>query len=1652
MSKINTNMAGVTTLYHLRNKEEGLNKALERISSGLRLNHASDDAAGASIVNRMTSQIKGLEAAIRNAADAISLTQTAEGAIEEVTQILHRMRELSVQSANGVYTGQDRQAIQNEVGALQEELHRIAESSTFNGVKMLNGDFLDTTFQVGFNPNDTATLSIEDVKPTGLGEYVLSTSNTNAENYLQEESTPVAAGTTDNHIASEGTTVSLRLAEASSLSVYTVNQTVSGNAITGLGSASLKSFVDADTGSTGAFSIETADGQVTNVDSSRFQIDAGTGQITLAAGSTGLDFEAAASASGNNTYNFKVVYTNSDGVKFKENVSLSLTNNLNVSGASTVAVKTNTADNTPDATLSIDQLSTDLLLQAKRFGMTETNGVIDDTNFTGRFRVQSNLQGVILDSDTGSLTFKTANNLSNTTRLLTTDNQSVTVEMLDGDNNVIYTEVVSLDVSDASTEDAISDGFTISSPGLISARANQTDATITTNTEVGTPTRIIEESALLPEGVTAASLGFDSDTNFALASTGLGASDGVTIRENGDGTFDIDIETAANLTNPSAGNQTIVIEATDTSDDVLTKGNQALATATSATSSLSIITGESGRSAFFISSDDLTDKANSTAYTDALNGTGTRFVQLKGPGGAAKPSWASIGASAGAQTNTLSTANSAVAEVIELTGFAVATTASTYSVNFDGQTITTSSLASGHSRGDVVTALNTALSAASVDVTVAAGASASAVTFTFDDAGARADQHSNLNFTKSGTGGSAGTASTTVQGTSEGFDFAIEIDKDASGNIPVGQQTLTLEYVEVTSGEAEVITVTSFARSTSASDYSITIGGTTVTTTGLTAGHTTGDIVNQLNLQLSANNIAVTVSSTSAAELVFTFDDDGARADEHTSLNLLSTGTAGFAAGTAAISNQGVTSANTVVFTENLSIDSKPFNQHTFNVNLTVNDGEGQGVNSAGLDVTSRTTNDNAIPVNTIEGGAAVTTVSAVSEVITISGFTAATSAANYTVTIGGANYGTSTPLPANASAGAIATALDTALSAANVTVAATATGDLTFTFDTGGERTDEASTINFRSSPTSGFDDGTATVTTQGVNSYRAGTSNVDIQTNAPVGTAPFTFGVTDLTSPLGLSGATLVVNSYVSFELADGAPDGVRITDNNNGTFTAFLDVDSGGTFLPADATSFSINIIDDNGVYHQETINLRTVTDIKGNVTRTAVGEPEVGQIDHALTAVESARIKVSQSQMSSAMRSFITDNAGGTFSITGADADLFRIDEQTGLLSSKNFVDFENAGDAGANNIYDVSVVYTSGANSFKDNVSLTVTNSTEDDVVTQAAGRPLVGRNAIEAASLISEEEDFTIYGNVGTATIDVNGGSSAYEIVSAVNGRQGETGVYANAITRVNVSFPDQFDPLDDAVSFMLKGVNDEPVLVSGSVEFGIVNGRDANVRGLADAINGVSGKTGITAKVSINGAELHLISNEGHDILVEDFEMSVLSIPMNISAANDELESVGDVQQLFKGSTETDTFRSTGQITFHSPYVFSIEADRTGIDGGGLFQLTPGAAKLSSVASLDVLTVENAKKMLTAVDGALVRIDLERSDLGATMSRMEHTINNLSNVVVNTKAARSRIQDADIAEETTEMTKAQVLAQAAQAMLAQANRTSQGILSLLQG
>ncbi len=141
------------------------------MSSGLRINSAKDDAAGLAISDRMTAQIKGLNQAVRNANDGISLAQTAEGALQETTNILQRMRELSVQSANDTNSGADRANIQKEVNQLISELDRIATTTSFNGKNLLDGNLSSASFQVGANANQTINMSIGSTKVSDYGTH-----------------------------------------------------------------------------------------------------------------------------------------------------------------------------------------------------------------------------------------------------------------------------------------------------------------------------------------------------------------------------------------------------------------------------------------------------------------------------------------------------------------------------------------------------------------------------------------------------------------------------------------------------------------------------------------------------------------------------------------------------------------------------------------------------------------------------------------------------------------------------------------------------------------------------------------------------------------------------------------------------------------------------------------------------------------------------------------------------------------------------------------------------------------------------------------------------------------------------------------------------------------------------------------------------------------------------------------------------------------------------------------------------------------------------------------------------------------------------------------------------------------------------------------
>ncbi|WP_407331082.1 flagellin [Enterovibrio sp. 27052020O] len=161
---VNTNVPAMTAQRYLNNSTDSLNASMERLSSGFRINSAKDDAAGLQISNRLISQSRGLDVAVRNANDGISMSQTAEGAMEETTNILQRMRDLSLQSANGANGSEERKAIQEEVVALQDEINRIAETTSFGGAKLLNGTFGTKAFQVGADAGEAVMMEFKNTR------------------------------------------------------------------------------------------------------------------------------------------------------------------------------------------------------------------------------------------------------------------------------------------------------------------------------------------------------------------------------------------------------------------------------------------------------------------------------------------------------------------------------------------------------------------------------------------------------------------------------------------------------------------------------------------------------------------------------------------------------------------------------------------------------------------------------------------------------------------------------------------------------------------------------------------------------------------------------------------------------------------------------------------------------------------------------------------------------------------------------------------------------------------------------------------------------------------------------------------------------------------------------------------------------------------------------------------------------------------------------------------------------------------------------------------------------------------------------------------------------------------------------------------------
>jgi flagellin len=285
-SVINTNVLSLNAQRNLSKSDSSLATALQRLSSGLRINSAKDDAAGLAIANRFTTQIRGLNQAVRNANDGISLAQTAESALDELTNNLQRIRELAVQAANSTNSASDRAALDQEVQQRLAEVNRIASQTAFNGQKVLDGSFGSAQFQVGANVGETINVNLTTgVRADQLGQIATSTGTAVTANALTDGSVTIAVGT--------GAAVAIRASTAGSQpgqtadSAYAKVQAINGAGVSGL--TATASNVTSGTFAT----VSTASGASTyNLTINGTAIYAGTGNLADGASLTAADVAA----------------------------------------------------------------------------------------------------------------------------------------------------------------------------------------------------------------------------------------------------------------------------------------------------------------------------------------------------------------------------------------------------------------------------------------------------------------------------------------------------------------------------------------------------------------------------------------------------------------------------------------------------------------------------------------------------------------------------------------------------------------------------------------------------------------------------------------------------------------------------------------------------------------------------------------------------------------------------------------------------------------------------------------------------------------------------------------------------------------------------------------------------------------------------------------------------------------------------------------------------------------------------------------------------------------------------------------------------------------------------------------------------------------
>lgn len=337
----------------------------------------------------------------------------------------------------------------------------------------------------------------------------------------------------------------------------------------------------------------------------------------------------------------------------------------------------------------------------------------------------------------------------------------------------------------------------------------------------------------------------------------------------------------------------------------------------------------------------------------------------------------------------------------------------------------------------------------------------------------------------------------------------------------------------------------------------------------------------------------------------------------------------------------------------------------------------------------------------------------------------------------------------------------------------------------------------------------------------------------------------------------------------------------------------------------------------------------------------------------------------------------------------------------------------------------------------------------------SASATKIGANVIRSTvSLVTDKTTATgiaagttlnVSGHSGSEAVTTIAGESAKALASAINAVTASTGVAARASTVASLSNVSATGTLSFSIG-TVKG---------GNVSVGTVNISDtSDLTALRDAINTVSGQTGIVATMGDTNSEIRLTDSTGGDIKITSFSSTTATMAVKALNSDGSVDDAALAAQSATldsvGATGATSATLTGQVTLTSTQAFSVASSVNATDGSTFFTSANNSSSLHSVAEVSLATAKGAAEAITVIDTALQKIDQSSSNLGAISNRLDSTISNLTAMSTNVDAAKSLVMDADFAKESTALARSQVLSQAATAMLAQANSSKQNVLSLL--